>query len=201
MYQTLLNHIKNTYPEITDEDFNMIIKTTSYKEYCKKTTIWSEGDYLKDIAFVIKGCFRYFNTNKEGEERNTHFAVEDWWIGDLNSIMDDQPALQSIEVLEDSKVLSIKKSDYKNLIENCVGFRRFTQKKRDRAYAATVKRLADMNERAEIRYENLIKKYPDALNRIPLYHIASYLGIEPESLSRLRKSMAQSKKSHKFLSI
>ena len=194
MYKTLLIHIKETYSEITDEDFNMIIKTTFYTEYCKKTIVWREGDYPKDIGFVIKGCFRYFNTNKDGEERNTHFAVEDWWIGDLNSILHDQPALQSIEALEDSIVLSIKKPDYKNLIENCAGFRRFTYKKRDRAYAATVKRLADINEPAEVRYENLIKKYPDALNRIPLYHIASYLGIKPESLSRLRKSMARSKK-------
>lgn len=200
MYQTLLTHIRNTYPEITEEDFNMIIKTTSYKEYCKKTIVWREGDFTKEIGFVIKGCFRYFNINKDGEERNTHFAVEDWWIGDLNSIMDDQPALQSIEVLEDSKVLSIKKSDFNYLIENCVGFRRFTHRKRNRAYAATVKRLADVNERAEVRYENLIKKYPDALNRIPLYHIASYLGIKPESLSRLRKSIAQSKKSQKIIS-
>ncbi len=199
MYKVLLTHIRNTYPEITDEDFNMIIKTTTYKEYRKKTNIWKEGDFVKDIGFVIKGCFRYFNTNKEGEERNTHFAVEDWWIGDLNSIMNDEPALQSIEVLEDARVLNIRKSDFKYLIENCVRFRRFTQKKRDRAYAATVKRLANINEHAEVRYETLLKKYPDALNRIPLYHIASYLGIKPESLSRLRKTMAQTKKSHKAI--
>ncbi len=155
--------------------------------------LWREGDYLREVGFVIKGCFRIFNTNMLGTERNTHFAMKNWWIGDLTSIMYDQPALQSIEALEDSVVLSIKKQEYKDLIEHCEGFRKFTFKKRDRAYAATVKRLADINEPANVRYENLIKKYPGALNRIPLYHIASYLGIKPESLSRLRKNMSRLK--------
>lgn len=194
MYQILLDHIKETCPEISDDDFNCIIKTTSYKEYSKKTMLWREDDHLILAGFVTKGCFRVFNTNKIGVERNTHFAMEGWWIGDLNSILYDQPALQSVEALEDSGVLTIKKADFKDLIENCKGFRRFTYKKRDRSYAAAVKRLANVNEPAEVRYENLIKKYPGALNRIPLYHIASYLGIKPESLSRLRKSMSRSKK-------
>ena len=197
MYNILLNHIKETYSEITDDDFNTIIKSTTLKKYAKKTIVWKEGDYVSEACFVVKGCFRYFNTNENGYERNTHFAMDNWWFGDVNSILNDKPAKQSSQALEDSTVLCFIKEDYKNLIENCVGFRRFTRMKRDRSYEATVKRLADINRPAEVRYENLIKKYPDALMRIPLYHIASYLGITPESLSRLRKIISSSVKTKK----
>lgn len=192
----LLNHIKATYPEISDHDFNMIIRSTSLKEIPKKTILWKEGCLVKEADFVIKGCFRFFQSNKEGEEQNTLFAIEDYWIGDINSLLYDQPTLQSIQALEDSKVLSFEKNEFKNLMENCEGFRKFTLQKRARAYEETVKRLVSINESAEVRYENLVKKFPELENRIPLYHVASYLGITPESLSRLRKTMSSKKSLH-----
>ncbi len=174
----LLNHIKATYPEISDHDFNMIIRSTSLKEIPKKTILWKEGCLVKEADFVIKGCFRFFQSNKEGEEQNTLFAIEDYWIGDINSLLYDQPTLQSIQALEDSKVLSFEKNEFKNLMENCEGFRKFTLQKRARAYEETVKRLVSINESAEVRYENLVKKFPELENRIPLYHVASYLGLQ-----------------------
>jgi len=187
MYRILLNHIKETYPEITDEDFNKVIRLVSFKEFPKKHILWREGDYVNEAYFVLKGCFRYYSTNQDGYERNTLFAIENWWIGDFISLLHDKPTQQSVQALEDSQVLFFIKSDFKHLMENNKSFREFTSLKRDMAYEATMQRLTQINESAEVRYENLMKKYPKALNRIPLYHIASYLGITPESLSRLRK--------------
>ena len=192
MYNILLNHIKETYPEISDDDFTMIIKRTSIKSYPKKTILWREGDYVRESIFVIKGCFRYFTTDENGHERNTRFAMENWWFGDMQSILYHEPSKQSGQALEDSTAISFTKEDFKYLLENCEGLKRFTRIKRDRSYEANIKRLAEIHKPAEVRYENLIKKYPDALSRIPLYHIASYLGITPESLSRLRKIISSS---------
>jgi len=141
-----------------------------------------------------QGCFRYFITNQEGHEHTTHFALDNWWIGDINSILNNVPSKQSIESLEDSTVLRFEKADFKFLMENCTGFRKFTNIKRNRAYEARVDQLSDMHEPAEVRYENLMKLHPEALYRLPLFHIASYLGITPESLSRLRKKIASSDK-------
>lgn len=188
MFKILLNHIRSSYPDLSEGDFNMIMRVASMKEYQKKQIIWKEGDYVNEVDFVLKGCFRYYHTNQLGHERNTHFAVEEWWIGDFISLLHDKPTLQNIQALEDANVICFEKRDFKDLMEKCLGFRNFTHLKRDRAYEAAVQRLAMTNEPAEVRYDNLLKKYPDALNRIPLYHIASYLGITPESLSRLRKS-------------
>jgi len=191
MYKTLFNHIKATSPDFTDEDFNMVIKAVSIKEYPKKSILWKQGEYVRGGGYVYRGCFRFFMTNTEGQERTTYFALEDYWIGDYNSILYREPSAQSIEALEDSIVLFFSNNEFKNLIDHCEGFRKFTLIKRSKAYNASLKRIVDLHESAETRYLNLMKKYPDALNRIPLYHIASYLGIKPESLSRLRKKMSE----------
>jgi len=188
MFKILLNHIQETLPEITDADFNMIIREANFKEYPKKHILWSEGHFVNEAYFILKGCFRYYTTSQSGHEKNTMFAFEEWWIGDFISLLQDKPTHQNIQALEDCQVLSFEKSGFKNLMENCEGFRKFTYLKRDKAYESALSRLALIDEPAEERYENLIKKYPNALNRIPLFHIASYLGITPESLSRLRKN-------------
>ena len=191
MYKTLFNHIRDTNPEFTEDDFNMVIKAISIKQYPKKSVVWRQGDYVKGGGYVYKGCFRFFMTNSDGEERTTYFAFEDYWIGDYNSILYKEPSAQTVESLEDSIVLYFSKDEFKQLLDQCVGFRNFTLIKRSKAYNASLNRIVDLHEPAETRYLNLMKKYPGALNRIPLYHIASYLGIKPESLSRLRKKMSE----------
>ena len=168
----------------------MIFKTITVEEIPKKTILWKIGDHVKKTRFVVKGCFRYFNINENGHECTTHFAMEDYWIGDFNSIINDEPARQNIQSLEDAMVICIDRNDFKRLMEECLSFSKFTYIKRSRAYDASIQRVAELNESAEVRYQHLIKKHPEALLRIPLYHIASYLGITPESLSRLRKKMA-----------
>ena len=188
MFKRLLEHIRETYPEVTDQDFNKIIQVVNLKEYKKKDILWKEGDLPHEVLFVLKGCFRFYSTNQLGQETNTQFAVEDWWLGDIGSLLHDKPAQQSVQALEDAQVLCFEKPDYKNLLENCYSFRKFTNSKRDKSYEAAVNRLASINEPAEVRYANFLKKYPTLLNRISLYHVASYLGITPESLSRIRKS-------------
>ena len=191
MYNTLLNHIKETYPAITDEEFGMVMKAANFKEYPKKMVLWKNGDLVKEAAFILKGCLRYYTITEAGFEKNTMFAFEDWWIGDFISLLQDKPTNQNIQALEDCHAISFEKSNFRYLMEHCDSFRKFTYLKRDKAYETTLSRLSLIDEPAETRYDNLVIKYPQAVNRIPLYHIASYLGITPESLSRLRKNKTQ----------
>jgi CRP-like cAMP-binding protein len=193
MFKTLYNHFKATNPDFTDEEFNRVIKLASVKEFPKKTILMKQGDHVKEGGFVYKGCFRYFITNSEGQERTTYFALEDYWIGNFGTIVNGEPSAQSIEALEDSIVIFFTINDYRLLLDTCKGFRKFTYIKRSRAYDAAIKKIVDLHEPAETRYLNLMNKYPEAINRIPLYHIASYLGIKPESLSRIRKKIAEEK--------
>lgn len=190
MFKTLFNHIKNTNPDFTDDEFNMLIKIITVKEYPKKTLLWRQGDFVNEGGYVYKGCFRYFMMNADGQERTTYFAFEDYWIGDYGSVIYKENSAQSVEALEDSIVLVLTNSDHRHLLEHCEGFRRFENIKRSRAYDASLKKIVDLHEPAETRYLNLMNKYPHVINRVPLYHIASYLGITPESLSRIRKKMS-----------
>ncbi len=190
VFKTLYNHIKLANPDFTDDEFNMIIKLVTVKEYPKKTILWRQGESVHANGYVIKGCFRYYMTNEEGQERTTYFAFEDYWIGDYGAVISGDKAAQSIEALEDSVVLELTNNDHRHLLDHCEGFRKFDNIKRNRRYDASIKKIVDLHETAETRYLNLIKKNSQVIKRVPLFHIASYLGITPESLSRIRKKMA-----------
>jgi CRP/FNR family transcriptional regulator, anaerobic regulatory protein len=188
LYRTLFNHIQKFYPAYTDEHFNVLVKRIQVKEVPKKTVLYNEGDQCEFAAFVIKGCFRYYFQNSEGEDNVTHFAFEDHWVGDMGSLLEGTPSKISLQALEDATVLSIDRNDYQYLMHNCPGYSEFTRMKRVRAYDSALDRSNKVNETAEVRYINLLIKYPDLSQRVALYHIASYLGITPESLSRIRKN-------------
>ncbi len=189
MFKTLYNHFKETNPDLSDDEFSMIIKFISVKEIPKKTILWHQGALVNEGGYVYKGCFRYFVLNAKGEEQTTYFAFENYWIGHYGSIINNEPSSQSVESLEDSVVMVLTNKDHRLLLNQCEGFRKFDDIKRTRSYDASVKKIVDLHESAEIRYLNLVNKHPEVIRRIPLYHIASYLGITPESLSRIRKKM------------
>jgi CRP-like cAMP-binding protein len=191
LYDLLYKHLIKDVPEYPDEEFNQLIKILKPREYPKKTSLFREGNICQYGSFITKGCFRYFTTNSEGSEFITHFAFEDWWVGDLYSLLNETPAKFSLESLEDCKLLTLSGKEFRSLLENSPSFAKFQQLKRDRAYEAAMTRSTDIKESAEQRYEKFIDKYPEGLQRIPQYYIASYLGITPESLSRLRKKLCE----------
>ncbi len=165
------------------------MKVIHIQEVAKKEIIYKEGEICKYGSFVFKGCFRYYKTNMEGEEYVSLFAFEDYWIGDLNSMINGQPTKMSLQALEKSTLMSINAEDHENLLKNCPGFAEVTRIKRAKAYESAMEHSFDVNESAEIRYRKLLKQYPTLSQRVALYHIASFLGITPESLSRIRKNI------------
>jgi len=167
------------------------MKVIQIKEIAKKEIITKAGHLCKYAAYVSKGCFRFFKTNKNGVEYVTLFAFEDYWVGDMNSLMNREPAKMNVQALEDSTIMAINSRDFQSLIKTCPGFSEFTRIKRLKAYDAVLEHSVDVNESAETRYEKLLQRYPKISQRVPLYHMASYLGITPESLSRIRKNLYQ----------
>ena len=190
MYKQLFNHIKNTCPNYPEEDLNLLLPYFEIKQIPKKTLFLRAGDVCNKSAFVVTGCFRYFTTNSKGEEFITKFAVDDWWIGDMQGMIRGTPSKVSIEALEDAALLTISATDYKALLQKSRCFADFQEKKLSLAYQSAELRSSEFTESAENRYQILISKYPNITQRVPQYYIASYLGITPESLSRLRKKSA-----------
>lgn len=162
------------------------------REVPRKTILHRLGDVCRFEAFVVKGCLKTYYINEAGHEVILTFPVENWWVSDISSFQEQKPGKMFIETLEDCTLLSISPQEKEKLLA------RFP--KLERAYRIMVQRhLATYQERhynnialsAEERYQIFLEKYPDIPLRAPQHLIASYLGITPEALSRIRSRQAK----------
>ena len=160
----------------------------------KKNFLLREGEICKFEGFVTKGLFRVYHIDKNGFEQILYFAIENWWITDIDSFTNEVPSQLFIEALEDSEVLVISKKDkefaYANLPEIEKLFRVMTQK----THVALQRRMIDnLSKTAESRYIEFIEKYPQLIQRLSNIQIAAYLGITNVFLSNIRKKIAVKK--------
>lgn len=174
-----------------EADFNKLIVE---KKFDKKTKLVEEGQYCKFIYFIIEGsCYSYF-TDPKGEQQVIQLALEGYWISDLSSFYSNGKAIYTIETIESTTVLLISRDNFEKACASLPIFERYFRVLIQNAYVAMQQRLArSSSEDAEKRYIELTKSHPDFLQRIPQYLIASYLGIKPQSLSRIRKIIAAKK--------
>ncbi|SDR04651.1 cAMP-binding domain of CRP or a regulatory subunit of cAMP-dependent protein kinases [Chryseobacterium soldanellicola] len=160
------------------------------KHLRKKQYLLQEGDICRYMSFIVKGSGRMYSVNDKGQEHIIRFAIENWWLGDYESYNFNTPSLYNIEVLEDSEVLMIEHGQMQKLAGSIPAIDLMIREIDRKGAVATQKRIhSAISEGAEERYDNLIKNYPEFLNRFPQNMIASYLGISPETLSRIRKNM------------
>ena len=143
------------------------------------------------LAFVNSGCLREYTVDHKGDEHIIQFAIEDWWISDLNSFLSGHPTTHNIDALQDSDVLLLDKTARENLIESGPTFERFFRLLLEANYVAMHKRINDaLSASAEERYLAFMKTYPNLFEQVQQGQIASYLGITPQSLSRIRKELS-----------
>lgn len=180
----------NKYARITADDF-AVIESKLHKKFIKKRrTLLMEGDVSRYVYFVEKGALRSYTTDKDGAEHVMQLVMEGYWVGDLCSFVSQSPGNISIEAIEDSEVLLLSYHDLELLYEEIPQLERFFRQLFQRAYVALQQRYnAAQSDHAEERYKQLIKEHPEIAARVPLIYIASYLGIKPESLSRVRKQL------------
>jgi CRP-like cAMP-binding protein len=157
----------------------------------KKSFLLREGEVCKFEGFVTKGIFRVYHVDKSGAEQILYFAIENWWITDIDSFTNETPSQLFIEALEDSEVLLISKKDkefaYENLPKIEKLFRVMTQK----THVALQRRMIDnLSKTADQRYLDFIEKYPRLYQQLSNLQIAAYLGISHEFLSKIRNKLA-----------
>lgn len=160
----------------------------------KKSFFLREGEICKKEAFVTKGVFKVYHTDQNGSEQVLYFAMEDWWLTDIDSFTNQKPSQLFIEALEDSEVLTISKKDkdlaYKTIPALNMLYRVMTQK----THVALQRRMIDnLSKTADQRYVEFIGKYPLLAQRLSNIEIAAYLGISHEFLSKIRKKIALKK--------
>ncbi len=165
------------------------------KKLRKKQYLLQEGDICKYVAFVEKGLLRSYTVNDKGSENIMQFAFEGWWIADQYSYLTGEPSEYNIDALEDSELLLLTKQAEEEMLKKIPKFEHFFRILLQNSLVATQKRLANtLHQTAEERYIELVKACPGTLpQRIPQHMLASYLGITPETLSRIRKQMALKK--------
>lgn len=184
--QNISRHIR-----LEEEEFKYFTSQLKRKIIRKKQFLLIEGDVCSFECFVNSGCLRQYHLDDSGKEHIIQFAVSDWWIGDQYSFITGLPSQYFIDALEDSEVLLIEKSALENVYKKVPKFERFFRIAFQNSYVALQRRiLSGISQTAEERYMSFINSYPEIEQRVPQHQVASYLGIKPESLSRLRKQIA-----------
>lgn len=179
---------------ITDEEFEFCKTLFIPKKLRKRQYLLQEGDVCRYTSFVEKGMLRTFAVDEKGNEPILQFSSEGWWIADLYSFLTDEPSGYNIEALENCELLLITKPSWDRLLEKVPAFERYFRILIQNNLIATQRRLmSSLSETAEEKYKKLIEGFPGCLQRVPQHMIASYLGITPETLSRIRSQMASVK--------
>lgn len=188
MFELLYRNI-NKHVSLTAQDKEAIELLFRHRQLRKKQYILQEGDVCKHETFIIKGCTRTYEVDKNGHEHVLQFGLEDWWIGNLYSFISLTPSAYNIDCLENCEVLQISKPNLEKLYEEAPVMEKFFRIMFQNAFIALQNRvLTTLSKPASERYSDFINRYPQIEQRVPDHQIASYLGITPQSLSRIRTS-------------
>ncbi|MCX6146585.1 MAG: Crp/Fnr family transcriptional regulator [Candidatus Kapabacteria bacterium] len=186
----------NTFKQITgftDNELEIVLKYFETKSIKKKTILLTAGKIADEVYFIVSGCIRLFCI-KDGEDLSTYFFTEQMFAGSYSSFISRKPSQHSIETLEDCQVLSLS---FKALEELYVVFPKmneFIRKSIEERFVVVHDLFTSyILNSPEERYLSLQKERPELLNRIPQHLIASFLGITPVSLSRIRNRVAKKK--------
>lgn len=164
------------------------------KKLDRKEVYLKAGTVCKHSAFVVDGALKSFTIDTEGKEHILSFAMADWWIADMYSYISRKPAILTIEAIADSEVLLLSYDNQQQLFKQVPKFERFFRILVENSLVANQQRLIDnFSSSAEERYLRFIKKYPTVPSCVPQHNIASYLGITPEFLSKIRGRLAKKK--------
>lgn len=189
LFQNLAEKVQLT------EDEKELTKTFFLpKKLRKRQYLLQEGDAAKYVAFVEKGILRSYTVDEKGSEHILQFAFEGWWIGDAYSMLTGEPSPYNIDALEDCELLLLSKSAENSLLDSVPKMERYFRILMQNHLIALQRRItSSLSRSAEEKYNELIQSCPTIPQRIPQHMMASFLGITPETLSRIRKQVASKK--------
>ena len=173
---------------MNDEEVELYMSFLTKKSLRKKEHLLMAGDVCKHVSYINKGCLRRYIIDEHSKEIILNFSLEDYWVGDLESFIFQKPTDFYIQALEDSELLLLSRENFFRASKDIPKFKQFHDDKVQRNHYSALKGLSIAKSATpEEKYIDLMKKQPQLFQRVPLHFIASYLGIEPESLSRIRK--------------
>lgn len=184
----LLQHIAR-HITLTPEEQAFFIPLLHHRKLRKKQYLNQEGDVSKGPVFVTEGLLRSYSLDKNGFEHVIQFAPPGWWIGDMNSMVKQQPGTLYIDALEDCEVLWLWKSDLDRLYAAVPKFERLFRILAENSIAAYQTRLVSiLSLTAKERYASFCQQYPSLIDCLPQKQVASYIGVTPEFLSKMLRA-------------
>lgn len=175
---------------LSEEEKQLCKSFFTPKKLRKRQYILQEGDVCKYLVFVEKGMLRSYTIDDKGNEHIMQFAFEGWWISDQFSFLTGEPAIYTIDALEDCELLLLSRPAEEQLLEKIPKFEKYFRILLQNSLIATQRRLiSSLSQTAEERYQQLIKSCTTIPQRVPQHMMASFLGITPETLSRIRKQL------------
>ncbi|TXE12364.1 Crp/Fnr family transcriptional regulator [Algoriphagus aquimarinus] len=188
-YSLLLSEFRRVV-EFPDKEFLKLTPLIERIRVKKNEHLLKAGDISRKVYFVEEGCLRQYLINTNGEERNIYFKVECGWCSELESFLNNTPTELSIQALEDSQLLAINEKNWIYAVTHIPPFTMYFIRAQQQTNYMLKKRLGEATiETPEEKYIRFLQEEPQLLLRLPLFQIAAYLGITPETISRVRKKI------------
>ena len=190
MEQKLLDYFSRIMP-LSQEEAEAIVETMTIRKYSKGTILLKEGQISTEAYFVLDGCVRQYFVI-EGEEKTTNFFTEEQWVISINSFSHILPSTHYMECCIESSLVVGNREKEESLYQRFPKLETISRKVMEKVFAEQQEIMASYTtDTPEQRYVKLLKSRPDLFQKIPQYQIASYIGVKPESLSRIRKRISQ----------
>lgn len=190
MFDVFFSHVLAKV-SLTEEEKITIKEFFIFKKLRKKQYLLQEGEVCKYMSFVVKGLLRSYNVDEKGDEHMNMFSWEGWWTSDMSSFFSGEKSVFSIDAIENSELLIITLADFEEMTLKVPVMDRYFRILFQNSLVTKERRLiSSITDAAEEKYIRLTEYSPEIIQRIPQNLIASYLGITPETLSRIKKKIA-----------
>ena len=192
MINILLDSVQNTI-RLSQAEKDIVRSLWKEKNYKKGEFFLAEGQTCKQVGFIVNGLMRYY-INHDGEDKTYAFAQETDFVCNNESFIPQAPSTKNIQALEDCEILYISYDDLQTFYKSVEQGERFGRLIIEQVFINTLQDLGSFyTDTPELRYEKFMREHPDLQQRISQYYIASYVGVKPQSLSRIRKRLSESK--------
>ncbi|WP_034966203.1 Crp/Fnr family transcriptional regulator [Chryseobacterium sp. FH1] len=190
MFDVLISHIREKV-DIDENQIELLKSFFTHKRLHKKEYLLQEGEVCKNLTFVSKGILKSYILDEKGNQRINLFAFDGWWISDFNSFLNHEKAFLNIDAIEDSELLMISRENYEELtLRIPIMDRYFRILYQNSLVTKDYRLIISNNFTAEEKYLQLVESHPKITQKLSHALIASFLGLSPETVSRIRKKIS-----------